>query len=1487
MFRRLPLAVAAIAAILSASLLSDTPRHPESDPERGETNALDAFEFWYTQRAAPFDKIPLGAFTRAAEYSRRMPQEEDFARSLTDTSQWASLGPNNVGGRVLAIAVNPTSSNIVWAGAASGGLWKSTTGGVGANAWSYVNTGQPTVAVSSIAIHPTNPNIMYIGTGEVGSSYGLGQVGTPGARSSYGMGVLKSTDGGTSWSVTSLVFTFPQVTAVQKVLLNPRNPNTLYAITTEGTFKSVNAGSSWSLVHGVLMGMDIVINPTDTTILYAAYGQRNSTTGKGVWKTTNAGASWTRLTTLDTTNFGRTSLALAPTSPSTIYAGVADGSTSALKGLYKTTDGGTTWTLINSTNYVSGQGWYDNTIAVHPTNPNLALCAGLDIYKSGNGGTTLTQKSFWYQGYGGVVPAGGPEGPPSYVHADHHAIAFNPSNPNTIYFGCDGGIFVSTDAGETFAGCNGGFVTIQVYNGFANAGTTPNVALAGLQDNGTLKYEGTPSWNKTFGGDGGWCAIDPTNENVLYEEYVYLAMSKSTDGGASWFSATNGLATGSSNANFIAPFVISPSSPNTLYAGAKVVYRSTDGGNNWTPTNGGVNFNGTNVSCIGVSYRSKDTVLAATGSGGTGQTFQVFRSTNGGTAWTNVTGSLPNRYPTDISFDPTTSLIVYITYSGYGAPHVFRSTNAGLTWSDITSNLPDIPCQSIVVDPLYPSDLYVGTDLSVYRSTNSGSSWFVFNTGMPPAMVLDLGISNPNRSIRAATFGNGVYERGLRPLNAFDYGTLAFVTPSNSSELPVNAAISPITASFRNLGAVVSPDSFTVQYKILNGLSEVFSSTIRIPPLAAGETRNVTFPGSYTPTVAGILTIKAITIAGDQNASDDTLTGSISIVTPGTIAALHVIKAYGPYTEITGGTPGPSGDDAWTSIQLPFPFVYDEFTYDSLQISTNGWAEFGTGPRGSERGLSDDSQIGIGNENGRLYSTARPTKTLGPWFEDLNTIGGGEISYQLLSYPGGGSVLVIQWKNMLAYFDQTTTTTRINFQIRLHANTNIIEYDYGPVVPGTLSGPDVGAMTGLKDDLGGSFHFYDIALGGTGMTSQAISNLSPLTNWPGNDSCYIIGPTVVAPADSIIQNWNIVSVPVTRSNNNVLSVFPTAIRGTTFLFSGSAYVPDSVLTPGRGYWTKFPGPVTQRVWGNAIPSLAVSVIPGWNLVGSVDHAVSAPSGGIIQSAFFGYGSGGYHPATVLNPGLGYWVKTSSGGTITIGPAARPTQSAADLAALNVLNVRDSRGQSQTLYFGEQTDKSPDPGRFELPPLPPAGSFDARFASNRMLELYPSGGEDGAEFAIHVEGGRLPIVLSASMGEPRGKRFFIDVTGTGKSIVSHELLPGTTTGVRVLEESRIVLRVTDGTPVPTEYALNQNYPNPFNPTTVIGYALPKQSKVQIVVYDLLGKEVTRLVDDERPAGYYSVTWDGTNRSGSKVSSGIYFYRLSNEVFTSTKRMLLIK
>ncbi|MCK9410380.1 MAG: T9SS type A sorting domain-containing protein [Bacteroidetes bacterium] len=729
----------------------------EEIPVKKNRKGLVAFDWWYDQRALPGNIIKPDGLGKAYVHAKRALR---LFHKPANEKPWQSLGPNNIGGRVLSLAIDPDSSNVVWAGSASGGLWRSSTGGTGADAWEYVNTVFNVLSVSTIAINNADADEMYIGTGEI-SGYELGLVGTPGARTTYGLGIIKSTDRGVTWISTGLTSQFSQNHSIQKIIINPKNPKTVFAATSEGTYRSFNSGATFQKVSATLMAMDVAMNHIDTSIVYIACGQRNTSPNSGLFKSTDGGSSFIKMSGgLPESNIGRTSLAIAPSNPNTVFASIANAVTHGTLGLYRTTNSGISWELMSTTNYMSGQGWYNNVAAVHPINSSIVFTAGLDAYKSISGGTALTQKSYWSKTLDGVIPPGGIEGTDnSYAHADHHAIVFDPKNPNRMFFGNDGGIFESTDGGTTFIGRNGGFVTTQFYNGFANAVTDSMIALGGLQDNGTVKFQGGMSWNKVFRGDGGWCAVDPINLSILYEEYVNLSISKSINGGISWFNIFSPAST--DTANFIAPFVLAPSNSQILYAGAEKVHKSTNGGTSWFATNNNAALNSTSISCLAVSFTSPDTLIAATGRR-QNPLFEIFYSTNGGAVWNKSTSPTPNRYPTDIAFDPSDSRIAYATFSGYGSPHVYRSTDAGATWTNISSNLPDLPMQSVCIDPEFSSDIYVGTDLGVYRSINGGENWEPWFDGMPLAMILDVSVSIKDRHLRAATFGNGVFQRKLR-----------------------------------------------------------------------------------------------------------------------------------------------------------------------------------------------------------------------------------------------------------------------------------------------------------------------------------------------------------------------------------------------------------------------------------------------------------------------------------------------------------------------------------------------------------------------------------------------------------------------------------------------------------------------------------------------------------------------------------------------------
>ena len=358
---------------------------------------------------------------------------------------------------------------------------------------------------------------------------------------------------------------------------------------------------------------------------------------------------------------------------------------------------------------------------------------------SGNpptGASPSRQTSDWTQIYLGTPLPGEPGGSPDYAHADHHFALRHPTNPNIAFFASDGGVFKTTDGGDTFIGLNGGYVTTQFYQGFSNSALTPNFAMGGMQDNLSAIYEGSIAWRRVIGGDGNWAAVNPLNDSTLYGTAQVLTLFRSYDRGENWTEITPPTQPGDVTA-FIAPFVLCPSDTGRLYAGRSKVYRSDNGGSTWTPTFGGALLDGPNpVFSLAVSATDADVVYASTAPNGSRG--KVFRTTDGGGSWTNITGSLPDRYPLDVCVDPTNDHNVFVAFGGFGSSHVFRSQNRGDLWIDMGAGLPDVPVSVVEVDPAHPAAVYVGTDLGVYYSPYYGLDWYPFQNGMPTASVNDL-----------------------------------------------------------------------------------------------------------------------------------------------------------------------------------------------------------------------------------------------------------------------------------------------------------------------------------------------------------------------------------------------------------------------------------------------------------------------------------------------------------------------------------------------------------------------------------------------------------------------------------------------------------------------------------------------------------------------------------------------------------------------------
>lgn len=731
---------------------------PDQDPidKKGPSGAMKALEYWGAQRAYPGKTIPDTSYGLALQQTRSMwTKRSSTLENVVDP--WQAIGPANVGGRTLCLALHPDDPDVIFAGSASGGLWKTTTGGIGAAAWSPVATGFPVLGVSTIAIDPADGDVMYIGTGETYSYQGsIGGEAIRTTRGSYGVGILKSEDGGASWSA-SLDWTYEQSRGVWMVQIHPTDSDILYAATTEGVYKSIDAGDSWVRVHDVIMAMDLRIHPVDPDVIFAAHGNFGSA-GTGIYRSLDAGQDWTKLgSNLPGSWTGKAQLAISPAAPDTVFASIAD--SDAGLGLYVSHDRGDTWARVNGTDYAQYQGWYSHYVVASPFDNSTLFTGGIEIWRSLNGGGALQVRSRWQSVYFGTSPPEGPIGDPDYAHADHHFAVWHPTDPDTVFFASDGGVFRTTDLGQTFESLIGGYQTSQFYNGFSNSASTPSFAMGGLQDNFTVIYQGTNAWRRVIGGDGTWTAIHPLVGSTLYGSAQSLQMARSYDSGNNWSFITPPTVLGDVTA-FAAPYVLSPDDPGVLYAGRSAVYRTNNGGTSWAATNGGFPLsNGNPVISLATAPSDVDVVYAGTAP--INGRSHVFTTRNGGVSWLDVTGSLPDRYPADLSVDADDPDRVFVTLMGFGTSHVFRSADGGDTWEDIGAGLPDIPTSAVELDPDYPEVIYVGTDLGTYLSPDAGDSWHPFNSGMPLAMVNDLKVYLPARKIRAATHGNGAWERDL------------------------------------------------------------------------------------------------------------------------------------------------------------------------------------------------------------------------------------------------------------------------------------------------------------------------------------------------------------------------------------------------------------------------------------------------------------------------------------------------------------------------------------------------------------------------------------------------------------------------------------------------------------------------------------------------------------------------------------------------------
>ncbi len=732
-------------------------------------------------------------------------------QALRDTStlaqlHWQFLGPTNISGRCTDIeAVRPRGQNYtIWTATASGGVWKSINEGV---TWEPVFEDAVTTDIGDLAIDPGNPDVVWIGTGEANIF-----------RSSMaGCGIYKTEDGGESWTHMGLENTY----TIARIVVNPGNSDEVYVAASgaewtpnrdRGVYKTTDGGRTWEnilYVNDMTGAIDLVMDPSDTRVLYAATWQRirkkwnDPRTEKdyahsGIWKTTDGGENWEKINTglPEPSKRGRIGIDLCASRPSVIYAFVDNyemaedqqtgrmdsygrPSRGIIKGatVYRSDDGGMHWVQVSGLTdemrtymerHSATYGWVFGQIRVDPADENTVYTMGLGLNVSNDGGRTFRR----LRG----------------MHGDHHGLWIDPDNTDYLLNANDGGVCVSYDRGENWNCWTGNLPAVQFFNVSCDM-KDPFRVYGSVQDHGSMygtvdlsagrdalepvEFEWAP------GGEGSSHAIHPENTDMVFSAGFYGRIQRTDMGaGENWWEHTKGLLPETYpeepklRGQWLAPFILSPHNPDIVYHGMQCLLMSRDLGNTWKYISPDLSHN--NPAKMGdISYQTLTSIsesplkfgliYAGTDDG------RLHRTRDGGKTWTEILKGVPgNKWISRLEASGFELGTVYMTQNGKRDDdfqvYVWKSTDFGNTWEDVSGNIPIGPVNVIREDPVNEDILYVGTDVGVCVSRDGGKTYSVLGD-LPSAYVHDLVIHPRDNMIVIATHGRGIWVLDADPVN--------------------------------------------------------------------------------------------------------------------------------------------------------------------------------------------------------------------------------------------------------------------------------------------------------------------------------------------------------------------------------------------------------------------------------------------------------------------------------------------------------------------------------------------------------------------------------------------------------------------------------------------------------------------------------------------------------------------------------------------------
>lgn len=697
-----------------------------ANSSKGKGSGFNAYKRWEYQALRAMDENGLLKsadfyFNEIENYNSYVNQNFTLAARNT-TGTWQDLGPTNWNqtsgwnpgvGRITAMAIDPNNTNHIIAGGETGGVWKTLDGGAN---WTVLTDDLSTLNVYALTMEPGNSNVYYWG-----SSSGV---------------IFKSTDAGATWNF--LADTGNGL--VNKILIDPNNVSKLYcSVQSGGLYKSTNGGVNWTrITPNATQGFDVEFKPGNSNVVYAS--------GSNFYRSDDGGATFTQSVTITAT--GPKMIGVSNNNPEVVY--VLEAQNGTFNALYKSTTSGLLFDELNhiDKNYFGlsstaddelGQAPRDMDIAVNPNNVNEVHIAGINTWRSTNGGVSFSITSQW-------VPQNANAANIGYCHADVDIMEYV---NGVLYVGTDGGIFKAENPqvvnNDYYTDLTTGMGIRQFYK-IGVSQTTPVIVTGGSQDNGTSVFDINGLWNDWLGADGMEGFVDKNNADILYGTSQYGIMYKSVNGGDSMNNIVQPDGKGGgANWNWITPFEQDPQIPNTIYVAFDELYKSSDGGTTWVSTS--TNF-GTPIDHLKIAPSNNNHIYMAVNN-----TFHA--SINGGVNWFQS----PTSFGTNINaiaVHPTNPEKIAIAVND--AQKVYVSTNSGISWAPMRLDLPNFPPQDLAWDNNPEQGLYVGMNYGIYYHDNTtNNSWLPYNNNLPNVIISELEINFAENKLYAATYGRGLW----------------------------------------------------------------------------------------------------------------------------------------------------------------------------------------------------------------------------------------------------------------------------------------------------------------------------------------------------------------------------------------------------------------------------------------------------------------------------------------------------------------------------------------------------------------------------------------------------------------------------------------------------------------------------------------------------------------------------------------------------------